>query len=66
MQPSYFTKLCDVAFNFEELLQNRNNIPVSRERGTRQRTAEQRMRWFMKGYRTGDFNQGDTFNATTL
>ncbi|NLO69512.1 MAG: zinc metallopeptidase [Porphyromonadaceae bacterium] len=29
-------------------------------------TAEQRMRWFMKGYRTGDFKQGDTFNATTL
>ncbi|MFV0390715.1 MAG: neutral zinc metallopeptidase [Paludibacteraceae bacterium] len=29
-------------------------------------TAEQRMRWFMKGYRTGDVNQGDTFNATTL
>lgn len=29
-------------------------------------TAEQRMRWFMKGYRTGDFTQGDTFNATTL
>ena len=29
-------------------------------------TAEQRMRWFMKGYRTGDFTQGDTFNAATL
>ncbi|NCB83867.1 MAG: metalloprotease [Bacteroidia bacterium] len=29
-------------------------------------TADQRMRWFMKGYRTGDFNQGNTFNATTL
>lgn len=29
-------------------------------------TAEQRMRWFMKGYKTGDVNQGDTFNATTL
>ena len=29
-------------------------------------TAEQRMRWFMKGYRTGDFSQGDTFSATTL
>lgn len=29
-------------------------------------TAEQRMRWFMKGYRSGDFTQGDTFNATTL
>ncbi|HHT22644.1 MAG TPA: metalloprotease [Bacteroidales bacterium] len=29
-------------------------------------TSEQRMRWFMKGFRTGDFRQGDTFNATTL
>lgn len=25
-------------------------------------TSEQRMRWFMKGYKTGDINQGDTFN----
>jgi predicted metalloprotease len=24
-------------------------------------TSEQRMRWFMKGYKTGDMNQGDTF-----
>ena len=29
-------------------------------------TSEQRMRWFMKGYKTGDINQGDTFNARTL
>lgn len=29
-------------------------------------TAEQRMRWFMKGYRSGDFSQGDTFSVTTL
>jgi predicted metalloprotease len=29
-------------------------------------TAEQRMRWFMKGYETGDINQGDTFNAARL
>ncbi len=25
-------------------------------------TSEQRMRWFMKGYRTGDIQQGDTFS----
>lgn len=25
-------------------------------------TSEQRMRWFMKGYKTGDVNQGDTFS----
>jgi hypothetical protein len=29
-------------------------------------TSEQRMRWFKKGFETGDPNQGDTFNATTL
>jgi predicted metalloprotease len=29
-------------------------------------TSEQRMRWFMKGYKTGDLNQGDTFNSTAL
>lgn len=26
-------------------------------------TSEQRMYWFMKGYQTGDINQGDTFTA---
>lgn len=26
-------------------------------------TSEQRMEWFMKGYRTGDMKQGDTFSA---
>lgn len=29
-------------------------------------TSEQRMRWFKKGFETGDPNQGDTFNATNL
>jgi predicted metalloprotease len=29
-------------------------------------TSRQRMYWFRKGYETGDLNQGDTFNATTL
>ena len=29
-------------------------------------TSEQRMRWFMKGFKTGDLAQGDTFNATAL
>jgi predicted metalloprotease len=29
-------------------------------------TSKQRMRWFMKGYQTGDIAQGDTFSATTL
>jgi hypothetical protein len=29
-------------------------------------TSEQRLRWFKKGYETGDIRQGDTFNATNL
>ncbi len=29
-------------------------------------TSAQRMRWFKKGYETGDISQGDTFNATSL
>ena len=29
-------------------------------------TSEQRVRWFRRGYETGDLNQGDTFNAPEL
>lgn len=29
-------------------------------------TSKQRMDWFMKGYRSGDVNQGDTFDALGL
>jgi len=29
-------------------------------------SSAQRMKWFMKGYQTGDINQGDTFHATDL
>ena len=29
-------------------------------------TSEQRVRWFRKGYETGDVRQGDTFNAREL
>jgi len=29
-------------------------------------TSEQRVRWFTKGFQTGDINQGDTFHAETL
>jgi predicted metalloprotease len=29
-------------------------------------TSEQRMRWFRKGYETGDISQGDTFSARNL
>ena len=29
-------------------------------------TSEQRIRWFRRGYDTGDLNQGDTFNAAEL
>ena len=29
-------------------------------------TSEQRLRWFKKGYETGDIRQGDTFNTSNL
>ena len=29
-------------------------------------TSEQRVRWFKKGFETGDYKQGDTFNASSL
>ncbi|RPH91869.1 MAG: hypothetical protein EHM72_18335, partial [Calditrichaeota bacterium] len=29
-------------------------------------TSEQRARWFVKGFKTGDIEQGDTFSATVL
>lgn len=29
-------------------------------------TSAQRMRWFKKGFETGDINQGDTFAAESL
>jgi uncharacterized protein len=29
-------------------------------------TSDQRMRWFTKGYKTGDMDQGDTFSAENL
>jgi predicted metalloprotease len=29
-------------------------------------TSEQRMRWFKKGFESGDIKDGDTFNATNL
>ena len=29
-------------------------------------TSAQRMRWFRKGFETGDLNQGDTFNTSNL
>ena len=29
-------------------------------------TSEQRLRWFRKGYETGDIGQGDTFNTSNL
>jgi len=29
-------------------------------------TSEQRVRWFLKGFKSGDLSQGDTFNASSL
>ena len=40
----------------------RSAVPDSFTHGT----SAQRMRWFTKGFKTGDINQGDTFNARSL
>jgi predicted metalloprotease len=29
-------------------------------------TSKQRLKWFMKGFKTGDMSQGDTFGAKNL
>lgn len=49
----------------DDALQKRSQgkvVPDSFTHGT----SEQRMRWFMKGYQTGDMRQGDTFSARNL
>jgi len=49
----------------DDLLQKRYQghvVPDSFTHGT----SEQRYRWLMKGIKTGDINQGDTFNANPL
>jgi predicted metalloprotease len=49
----------------DDRLQSRSRgyvVPDSFTHGT----AEQRVRWFRRGYETGDLSQGDTFNAREL
>jgi predicted metalloprotease len=49
----------------DDRLQSRSRgyvVPDSFTHGT----SEQRARWFRRGYETGDFRQGDTFNAPDL
>lgn len=49
----------------DDTLQKRSQGHVNEESFTHG-SAEQRSRWFLKGYQTGDINQGDTFNARDL
>ncbi|MGE5944393.1 MAG: neutral zinc metallopeptidase [Flavobacteriales bacterium] len=49
----------------DDRLQKQSNgrvVPDSFTHGT----SEQRMRWFKKGFETGDLSQGDTFSASSL
>ncbi len=49
----------------DDMIQKRTQgrvVPDSFTHGT----SEQRMRWFKKGFDTGDLSQGDTFNAEVL
>jgi len=49
----------------DDRLQSRSRgyvVPDSFTHGS----SEQRVRWFRRGYETGDINQGDTFNARDL
>lgn len=49
----------------DDRLQSRSRgyvVPDSFTHGT----SEQRVRWFRRGYETGDIRQGDTFNASDL
>ncbi|PYK12142.1 MAG: flagellar biosynthesis protein FlgM, partial [Verrucomicrobia bacterium] len=49
----------------DDRLQSRSRgyvVPDSFTHGT----SEQRVRWFRRGYETGDIRQGDTFNSPDL
>ena len=46
----------------DDTLQKRSRGSANQESFTHG-TSEQRVRWFMKGLKTGDPSQGDTFNA---
>jgi hypothetical protein len=45
----------------DDNIQKRSSGYVNQEAFTHG-SSQQRMQWFMKGYETGDINQGDTFN----
>lgn len=49
----------------DDRLQRQSTGTVSPESFTHG-TSAQRVRWFRKGYETGDLNQGDTFNTPNL
>ena len=49
----------------DDRIQQRTQGEVSPESFTHG-TSAQRMRWFKKGFETGDISQGDTFSASDL
>lgn len=63
LEPGDLEEAMNAAHNIgDDALQKQGQgyvVPASFTHGT----SEQRMRWFMKGYKTGDMSQGDTFSV---
>jgi len=66
MEVGDFDEALNAAFEIgDDRLQKQSSgkvVPDSFTHGT----SQQRMRWFKKGFETGDISQGDTFNTSSL